>query len=127
MECFIYHSLVFKSGLLAKMHAGYEIICMYYIKLCIAIRTCSITILVLFPTHRFVNVMVTTLAMIVAGVNLAIMDQTVANHKYFLDNQLPLTLMKSVKNSLRLFDYYVYMILATLLFWKNLTLVIQTC
>ena len=54
-----------------------------------------------FPTHRFVNVMVTTLAMIVAGVNLAIMDQTVANHKCFLDNQLPLTLMKNGKNSLR--------------------------
>ena len=71
--------------------------------------------------------MVTTLAMIVAGASLVIMDQTVANHKYFLDGQLPLTLMKSGKNSLRLFDCYVYTILATLLFWKNLTLVLQTC
>ena len=80
-----------------------------------------------FPTHRFVNVMVTTLAMIVAGANLAIMDQTVANHKYFFDDQLPLTLMKNGKNSLRLFECYIHMILATLLFWKNLSLITQVC
>ena len=80
-----------------------------------------------FPTHRFVNALVTTLAMIVAGANLVTMDQTVANHKFSLDDQLPLTLMKSGKNLLRLFGCYIYMILATLLFWKKLPLELQTC
>ena len=65
----------------------------------------------LFPTHRSVNVMVTTLVMIVAGANLVIMDQTVANHKFSLDGQLPLTLMKSGKNSSRFFKFCVHMIL----------------
>ena len=71
--------------------------------------------------------MVTTLVMIVAGANLVIMEQTVANHKYFLDDRLPLTLMKSGKNSLRLFNCYIHMILAILLFWKSPSLETQVC
>ena len=119
MECFNY---VLKPGLLAEM------LCIYYI------RSYTYNVMqyynfsaVFLYTNRFVNVMVTTLAMIVAGANLVIMDQTVANHKFSLDGQLPLTLMKSGKNSLRLFDCYIYMILATLPFWKKLPLVLQTC
>ena len=69
--------------------------------------------------NRFVSVMVTTQAMIAAGANLVTMDQTVANHKFSLDGQLLLTLMKSGKNSLTLFRCCVHKILITLLFWKN--------
>ena len=48
--------------------------------------------------HRFVSVMVTTRAMIATGVNLAIMDQTVANHRFSLDGQLPPTVMRNGKS-----------------------------
>ena len=63
--------------------------------------------------HRFVGVMVTTLAMIAAGVNLVIMDRTVANHKFSLDGQLPPILMRSGKSLLKSFSYCVHMILDT--------------
>ena len=69
--------------------------------------------------------MVTTMAMTVVGANLVIMDQTVANHKFSPDGQLPLTLIKIGKNLLTLFNCYVHVILATVLFWKNPSLVKQ--
>ena len=70
----------------------------------------------LFPYIRFVSVMVTTTAMIVVGANLAIMDQTVANHKLSPNSRLLLTLMKTGKHSLRFFKFCVHMILTTPLF-----------
>ena len=69
--------------------------------------------------------MVTTMAMTVVGANLVIMDQTVANHNFSPDGQLPLTLIKTGKNLLTLFNCYVHVILAILLFWKNPSLVKQ--
>jgi len=66
-------------------------------------------------TYRCVSVMVTTQAMIAAGVSLAIMDLTAANHKFSQDGQLLLTLIKIGKNLLISFNYYVHVILATLL------------
>ena len=69
--------------------------------------------------------MVTTMAMTVVGANLVILDQTVANHRFSPEGQLPLTLMKTGKNLLTLFNCYVHVILATVLFWKNVSLVQQ--
>ena len=69
--------------------------------------------------------MATTMAMTVVDVNLVIMDQTVEDHKFSPDGQLPLTLMKTGNNLLTLFDCYVHVILATVLFWKNVSLVKQ--
>ena len=53
------------------------------------------------PHCRSVSVMVTTLVMTAAGVNLAIMETIVVNHRFSLDGQLPLTLMRSGRNSLK--------------------------
>ena len=66
--------------------------------------------------YRLVSVMVTTRAMTVAGVNLAIMDQTVANHRFSLDGQLPPTLMRNGMSLLKFFKCYAHVILVTLLF-----------
>ena len=75
--------------------------------------------------YRYVNVMVTTLAMIVAGVNLAIMETTVVNHRFSLDDQLPLTLMRSGWSSLKFFKCCAHMIPTTPFSWRNLFLATQ--
>ena len=69
--------------------------------------------------------MVTTLAMIVAGVNLATTETTAVNHRFSLDGQLPLTMMRSGWSLLKFFKCYAHMILITLLSWRNLLLAIQ--
>jgi len=41
---------------------------------------------------------------------LAIMKMIVANHKSFLDDQLPLTLTRNGRNLLKLLNFFVHMI-----------------
>ena len=60
--------------------------------------------------------MATTQAMIAVGVNLAIMDQTVVNYKFYLESLLLLTLIRTGKSSLESSKCYVHVTLVTLLF-----------
>ena len=66
--------------------------------------------------HRVVNIIVTMLAMTAAGVNLGIMEKIVVNHRFSLDYQLLLTLMRIGRSSLTFFVRYLLMTLAMLSF-----------
>ena len=79
----------------------------------------------LFPTHRAVGAMITMLAMTAAGVNLATMEITVVNHRFSLDGQLLLTLMRSGRTSLTFLKCYAHVILTTPFSWRNLLLATQ--
>ena len=60
--------------------------------------------------------MVTTQDMTAAGVNLVIMDQTVANHRFSLDGQLLHIMMQNGRSLLGFFGCYLRTILAVWLF-----------
>ena len=79
----------------------------------------------LFPMYRYVSVMVTTLVMTAAGVNLGIMEMIVVNHRFSLDGQLPLTLMRSGWSLLKFFKCCAHMILTIPFSWRNLFLATQ--
>ena len=86
----------------------------------------NVVIFVFVHVHRSVNVMIITRVMTAVGVNLVIMETTVVNHKFSLDHQLLLTLMRIGRSSLRFFVCYLLMTLTMLSFQKNPILVTQT-
>ena len=89
------------------------------------VTTITCVCFTLFPTHRAVSAMVTMVAMTVADVNLVTMEIIAANHRFSLDSQSLLTLMRTGRSLLTFLKCYAHMILAILFSWRSPLLATQ--